>query len=75
MKHGIKEAAKYESEITAVDDVITKARDEIKIKREAMKITTDPVAKASIAAEIETLKASTAGGAVGQTRRIILESY
>ena len=39
-----------------------------------MKITTDPVAKASIAAEIETLKASTAGGAVGQTRRIIATS-
>ena len=39
-----------------------------------MKITTDPVAKASIAAEIETLKASTVGGAVGQTRRIIATS-
>ena len=69
-----KEASKFEAEITAVDDVIVKARDEIKLKREAMKITTDPVAKASIAAEIETLKASTAGGAVGQTRRIIATS-
>jgi hypothetical protein len=69
-----KEAAKYEAEITAVDNMIVKARDEIKLKREAMKITTDPVAKASIAAEIETLKASTAGGAVGQTRRIIATS-
>ena len=69
-----KEAAKFEAEITAVDDVIVKAREEIKLKREAMKITTDPVAKASIAAEIETLKASTAGGAVGQTRRIIATS-
>jgi len=69
-----KEAARYESEITAVDDLIVKAREEIKLKKEAMKITTDPVAKASIAAEIETLKASTAGGAVGQTRRIIATS-
>jgi hypothetical protein len=65
------EAAKYEAEITAVDDMIVKARDEIKAKREAMVITTDPVVKASLAAEIETLKQSTAGGAVGQTRRII----
>jgi hypothetical protein len=69
-----KEAAKFEAEITAVDNVIVKTREEIKLKREAMKITTDPVAKASIAAEIETLKASTAGGAVGQTRRIIATS-
>ena len=69
-----KEAAKFEAEITAVDDMIVKARDEIKLKREAMKITTDPVAKASIAAEIETLKASTAGGAVGQIRRIMATS-
>ena len=69
-----KEAAKFEAEITAVDEAIVKARDEIKLKREAMKITTDPVAKASIAAEIETLKESTAGGAVGQTRRIIATS-
>ena len=69
-----KEAAKYEAEITAVDDMIVKARDEIKLKREALKITTDPVAKASIAAEIETLKASTAGGAVGQIRRIMATS-
>jgi hypothetical protein len=66
-----KEAAKYEAEITAVDDMIVKARDEIKAKRETMKITTDPVVKANLAAEIETLKATTAGGAVGQTRRIV----
>jgi hypothetical protein len=65
------EAAKYEAEITAVDDMIVKAREEIKTKREAMRITTDPVVKASIATEIETLKQATAGGAVGQTRRII----
>jgi len=65
------EAAKYEAEITAVDDMIVKAREEIKTKREAMRITTDPAVKASIAAEIETLKQATAGGAVGQTRRII----
>ena len=69
-----KEAGKFEAEITSVDDMIVKARDEIKLKREAMKITTDPVVKASLAGEIETLKASTAGGAVGQTRRIIATS-
>jgi hypothetical protein len=68
------EAAKYEAEITAVDDVILKARDEIKLKKEAMKVTTDPVAKASIAAEIETLKASVVGGSVGQVRRIMATS-
>ena len=68
------EAAKYEAEITAVDDMIVKAREEIKTKREAMRITTDPAVKASIAAEIETLKQATAGGAVGQTRRIIATS-
>ena len=65
------EAAKYEAEITAVDDMIVKARDEIKAKREAIKISTDPVVKANLAAEIETLKQTTAGGAVGQTRRIV----
>jgi hypothetical protein len=69
-----KEAAKYEAQITAVDDAIVKARDEIKLKREAMKITTDPAAKASIAAEIETLKASVVGGSVGQVRRIMATS-
>jgi hypothetical protein len=69
-----KEAAKYESQITAVDDVIIKARDEIKLKREAMKVTTDPAAKAAIAAEIETLKASVVGGSVGQVRRIMATS-
>jgi len=68
------EAAKYEAEITAVDDMIVKAREEIKAKREAMKISTDPVVKANLAAEIETLKQSTAGGAVGQTRRIVATS-
>jgi hypothetical protein len=68
------EAAKYEAQITAVDDAIVKARDEIKLKKEAMKITTDPVAKASIAAEIETLKASVVGGSVGQVRRIMATS-
>jgi hypothetical protein len=68
------EAAKFEAEITAVDNIILKARDEIKLKKEAMKITTDPVAKASIAAEIETLKGSVVGGSVGQVRRIMATS-
>jgi hypothetical protein len=39
-----------------------------------MKITTDPATKASIAAEIETLKASIVGGSVGQVRRIMATS-
>jgi hypothetical protein len=68
------EAAKYEAQITAVDDAIVKARDEIKLKREAMKVTTDPAAKAAIATEIETLKASVVGGSVGQVRRIMATS-
>jgi hypothetical protein len=68
------EAAKYEAQITAVDDAIVKARDEIKLKREAMKVTTDPAAKAAIAAEIEALKASVVGGSVGQVRRIMATS-
>jgi hypothetical protein len=69
-----KEAGKFEAEITAVDDLIVKARAEIKLKKESMKITTDPVAKASIATEIETLKASVVGGSVGQVRRIMATS-
>jgi hypothetical protein len=69
-----KEASKFEAEITAVDDLIVKARAEIKLKKESMKITTDPVAKASIATEIETLKASVVGGSVGQVRRIMATS-
>jgi hypothetical protein len=69
-----KEAAKFEAEITAVDDIILKARDEIKVKKEAMKVATDPAVKASIAAEIETLKASVVGGSVGQVRRIMATS-
>ena len=69
-----KEAAKFEGEITAIDDIILKARKDIKLKKEAMKITTDPATKASIAAEIETLKASIVGGSVGQVRRIMATS-
>jgi hypothetical protein len=69
-----KEAAKFEAEITAIDDIILKARKDIKLKKETMKITTDPAVKASIAAEIEALKTATVGGAVGQTRRIMATS-
>jgi hypothetical protein len=48
-----KEAAKYETQILAVDGNIVKARDEIKLKKEAIKATSDPAIKASLAAEIE----------------------
>lgn len=69
-----KEAAKYEAEITAVDDLIRDSRELIKVKMALSKATTDPAVKASLASEIETLKSSTAGGAVGQIRRIMATS-
>jgi hypothetical protein len=69
-----KEAAKYEAEILAVDGNIAKARDEIKLKRDAIKVTSDPAIKASLAAEIETLREVAGTSAVEQTRRIMATS-
>jgi len=66
-----KEAAKYETQILAVDGNIVKARDEIKLKKEAIKATSDPAIKASLAAEIETLRETAGVSAVEQTRRIM----
>ena len=69
-----KEAAKYEAEILAVDGNIAKARDEIKLKRDAIRVTSDPAIKASLAAEIETLREVAGTSAVEQTRRIMATS-
>ena len=69
-----KEAAKYEAEILAVDGNIVKARDEIKLKKEAIKATKDPAIKASLAADIETLRETAGVSAVEQTRRIMATS-
>jgi hypothetical protein len=69
-----KEAAKFETQILAVDGNIAKARDEIKLKKDAIKVTTDPAIKASLAAEIETLREVTAVSATEQTRRIVATS-
>jgi hypothetical protein len=66
-----KEAAKYETQILAVDGNIVKARDEIKLKKEAIKATSDPAIKASLAAEIEVLRETAGVSAVEQTRRIM----
>jgi hypothetical protein len=69
-----KEAARFEEEILAVDGNITKARDEIKLKRDQIKATADPAIKASLASEIESLREVTAVSATEQTRRIIATS-
>ena len=69
-----KEAAKFETEIAAVDANIVKAREEIKLKKEEIKATTDPVVKANLESEIESLKQITAVSATEQTRRIIATS-
>jgi hypothetical protein len=69
-----KEAAKYETQILAVDGNIVKARDEIKLKKEAIKATSDPAIKASLAAEIEVLRETAGVSAVEQTRRIMATS-
>ena len=69
-----KEAAKYETEIAAVDGKIAKAREEIKLKREEVKNTTDPVVKKTLQTEIESLREITAVSATEQTRRIMATS-
>jgi hypothetical protein len=69
-----KEAAKYEAQIRAVDENIIKARDEIKLKREAVKTSTDPAVKAKLKEEIASLREITSVSAVEQTRRIMATS-
>jgi hypothetical protein len=69
-----KEAAKYEAQIRAVDENIIKARDEIKVKKEAIKTSTDPAVKAALKAEIASLREITTVSAVEQTRRIMATS-
>ena len=69
-----KEAARYEADILAVDGNIANARKEIKLKADEIKITTDPAIKASLAADIETLRETAGVSAVQQTRRIMATS-
>ena len=65
------EAAKYEKQLTGLDDTLRSAREQIKIKTAEAKASTDPAVKLSLSAEIDALKKSVAGGAVGQTRQIM----
>lgn len=69
-----KEAAKYEAQITAVDDLIRNSKEQLSIKSAEFKAATDPAVKASIANEIATLRSSTAGGAAQQTRVIMAQA-
>jgi len=65
------EAAKFETQISGIDDAIVNAREEIKSIREQIKITTDPAAKVSLEVKIDELKAITTVSATEQTRRIM----
>ena len=65
------EAAKFETQISGIDDAIVNARAEIKSIREQIKITTDPAAKVSLESKIDELKAITTVSATEQTRRIM----
>jgi hypothetical protein len=65
------EAAKFETQISGIDDAIVNAREEIKSIREQIKITTDPAAKVTLEAKIDELKAITTVSATEQTRRIM----
>jgi len=53
------EAAKFEAQISGIDDAIVTAREEIKSLREQIKLSTDPTTKASLEAKIDELKSST----------------
>jgi uncharacterized protein len=66
-----KEAAKFEKQISDIDDAIVNAREEIKGIREQIKLSTDPIAKASLEARIDELKNVTTVSATEQTRRIM----
>jgi hypothetical protein len=69
-----KESAKFESRLAGLDDLIRDSKEQIKIKQDLIKATKDPAVKASLASEIETIKESTKGGAVHQTRLILAEA-
>ena len=65
------EAAKFETQISGIDDAILNAREQIKTIRVQIKESTDPVAKVSLQAKIDELKAVTTVSATEQTRRIM----
>ena len=66
-----KEAAKFETQIAGIDDAIVNAREEIKVIRDQIKLSTDPITKVSLEARIEELKSVTTVSATEQTRRIM----
>ncbi len=68
------ESEKYSARLTAVDDSIREAKEQIGIKSEAMKLAKDPIEKQKLADEIADLKEKTKGGAVNQTRQIMAEA-
>lgn len=68
------ESEKYAAKISAVDDSIRAAKEQIGIKSEAMKLAKDPAEKETLAKEIADLKELTKGGAVNQTRQIMAEA-
>lgn len=68
------EADKYSARISAVDDSIRSAKEQIGVKSEAMKLAKDPIEKQKLADEIAELKELTKGGAVNQTRQIMAEA-
>ncbi len=68
------ESAKYEAQITAVDDMIRTSKEQLSIKSAEFKAATDPETKAAIGAEIAALKNATAGGAAQQTRQIMAQA-
>ena len=69
-----KEAVRYEKQIAGIDDAIRNARKEIELKKESIKLSTDPAVKASLQAEIQALKKTTSGGVVEQTRIIMADA-
>lgn len=68
------EVDKYAAEISAVDDAIRAAKEEIGNKSVALRAATDPAEKERLAAEIADLKETTKGGAVNQTRIIMTKA-
>jgi hypothetical protein len=69
-----KEAAKYEAQIAAVDDMIRNSKEQLNIKSAEFKAATDPATKAAIGAEIAAIRSATAGGATQQTRVIMAQA-
>jgi len=65
------EAVKYEAQLANLDKTIKEAKEQIALKAQAIKATSDPAVKATLQSEIAALRTSTAGGAIKQTRLIM----